>query len=438
MRAVRIAVLVWLLALSLSGSGGTGTDFIISLRDPNAAARIHQQHGTRPIRQVPGQPVWLVHSDATDVQRVLQNLQNDPAITAAEINRAIALNSPPANSINPALAQDMVSLLDGQTRTVFFGSNVLGVYVNQPALTAIRLGPTRSSTGAATRVGYIDTGVDPTHPALAPWLEPGIDLIGNGSVSEFDGLSQDMVSLLDQDMVSLLDQRLTFLLNQSMVSLLDQRAAPLPGAFGHGTLVAGAIHVVAPESRIVPIKAFDAHGGTTMFAIVDAVYRATRLNLDVLNMSFSTHAQSDALRAAVLAAQASGIALVASAGNNSQDTLGLVPAGYPNVYAVAATDFSDRLASFSNYGQSVAISAPGAFVVSTAPGGRYAAAWGTSFSAPLVSGAIALVAQTRGRGQAASAVVVNSADPIDQLNPGLEKRLGKGRLNVERAVNVAR
>ena len=108
------------------------------------------------------------------------------------------------------------------------------------------------------------------------------------------------------------------------------------------------------------------------------------------------------------------------------------------VVSVAATDFNDHIASFSNYGRSVSVSAPGAFVVSTVPGGRYAAAWGTSFSAPLVSGTVALLVSSYNRGQSGASQVINTADSIDAINPGFANLLGRGRIDAERALKVRR
>jgi subtilisin family serine protease len=254
-----------------------------------------------------------------------------------------------------------------------------------------------------------------------------------------------MAALLDQQMASLLDNRLVFVLDQVMAFLLNggsqnsQNSGTFPPDFGHGTLVAGVLHLVAPQARIIPIKAFDPAGHTNMFALTQAVYQAIQMRVDVLNMSFSMTQDSPVFRQALTNAAAAGIAVVASVGNNADNTVNDVPACYPNVLGVAATDFADRLASFSNYGPIVSVDAPGAFVVSTVPGGRYAAAWGTSFSAPMVAGEIALVASLRGQVPTNPTLqVLNTADPIDSLNPGYAGMLGKGRINALQAMRCAR
>jgi len=172
--------------------------------------------------------------------------------------------------------------------------------------------------------------------------------------------------------------------------------------------------------------------------VIDGVNRAVDMGVDVINMSFSTTTDSVTLRKAITRAHANGIAVAASAGNDGRDIGDAFPAAYKNVYGVAASDFQDRIASFSNYGKAVSITAPGAYVISTLPGGRYAAAWGTSFSAPLVSGTLALVASEHPHFHSQWAVVLNTADSIDALNPGHEHDLGKGRLNVRVAVEQGR
>jgi subtilisin family serine protease len=426
-------VLVSILALSRAESGGQ--QYIVTLKTGHAISAVNNAHGTHTIGHIPHTSIYLIENDGDD--RILNDLQNDKHVESVEKNAKVKLRSSQQASLNSGLAEDIASLIDGHTLTTFYGTSVLKSYVDQPALTLQHVNEARSlSTGAGTRVAYIDTGVDPYHPALRPWLDPGVDLLNNRSASELDGLSESMGSLLDESMGSLLDRRFFFILDAGMASSIDGGNAntALPPALGHGTLVAGTIHVVAPDARLVPIKAFDPYGYTTMFTIVEGVYSAKDLDVDVLNMSFSTAQDSVTLRKAIADAWASGVAIVASVGNDGKNLSNVFPASYPRVFGVGATDFSDHLASFSNYGKAVSVVATGAFVISTAPGGRYAAAWGTSFSAPMVSGAIALLAQSRGHGHANSSAVINTADDIDNVNPEYALQLGKGRINVRRAL----
>jgi len=446
LRVLAAAGILMLLLLTLLRAQSAGQQYIVILRNGEAVTPLNQLFGTEVVQHVPHSSVYLIQSGGTDLgDTLLAQLKSDSNVELVEKNRNVKLRSDSQAPLSTELVQQMASLLDGQTLTTFFGTNVLKAYVEQPALQLTHVNETRSlSTGAATRVAYIDTGVDFDHPALRPWLDPGVDLTGGQSASELDGLDQQMASLLDQQMASLLDQQMTslldkrflFVLDQAMVSLLDSDNAgsTFPPEFGHGTLVAGIIHTVAPEARIVPIKAFDAYGNTSLYTLINAVYEARDLGVDVLNMSFSTGADSDVFRKAIADAQAAGVAVVASAGNDARDADSSFPAAFSNVTGVGATDFNDRLASFSNYGKAVSVTAPGAFVVSTVPGGRYAAAWGTSFSAPMVAGEMALVASTGPRGRSVSLMVVNTADSIDILNPGFERKLGKGRINALQAL----
>ena len=428
------------LVMVLLRGGNGGVDIIVKLRNGHSVRELSENYGTRKAGYLANRGIWLIHvDDSTNGQAVLHKIQKEPAVEDAEIDRRVKLTSARLANVSPELVQDMMALLDGQTMTSFNGTTVLKAYAEQRAMTVIGADQVRKiSTGAGTRVAYIDTGVDPMHPALRPWLEPGVDVVNDRSASELDGLSQDMMSLLDQDMMSLLDHKLIFLLNRSLASILNSEAGScaFPPAFGHGTLVAGTIHVVAPDARLVPIKAFDAYGYTTMFNLIESVYKAIDLDVDVLNMSFSTMENSDIFRKSLDTATEEGIAIVASAGNDARDGNGLYPAAYPSVFGIAATDLNDRLASFSNYGTGVSATAPGAYVISTLPGGKYAAVWGTSFSAPVVSGAMALLASNRGHGKSSATLVINTADSIDALNPGYEKKLGKGRINVRQALRI--
>jgi subtilisin family serine protease len=434
------AVLAIGLVLGISPAAPRGTRFIVVLKDGNSIDAVNQAYGTSTLRQINGTSIYLVQTNTEDDGTILSQLANDGAVATAENNAHVKLQSPAQAPFDPSLAEGMAVLLDGTTLTTFYGTTVLRSYVDQPALNITRVSYVRKmSTGAGTHIAYIDTGVDFYHPALRPWLDPGINVLDNGTASELDGLSSG-ASLLNDQGCSLLDNRFSFVLDAAMASLLGGGApgGTFPNDLGHGTLVAGVLHLVAPDARIVPIKAFTAYGNTTMYALTEAVYQATQMGVDVLNMSFSTTQDSPAFRKAINDARAAGVAIVASVGNDANGTTPYYPASYQNVIGVAATDFNDHLAGFSNYGAAVSVDAPGAYVVSTAPGGKYAAAWGTSFSAPMVSGEVALLASLRGQGHTNSALVVRTADSIDSLNPGFERKLGKGRINALQAMKAAR
>ena len=398
--------LVLLLGISSAVSGQQNrTELIAILKGGQSIDQVNQANKTTTLEHIYGTNIYLLQPEGDETQ-ALRRLRNDPSLEAVELNSAIQLADSEETIFLLDDSEETIFLLD--KKTIFNGVEVPEAYAQQPALSIIEADQVRAiSTGAATRIATIDTGVDFNHPALRPWLAAGVDLVNGTSASEYDGLITDTGA---------------------------SSKAMIPSAFGHGTLVAGLIHVVAPNALIVPIKTFDPYGRTSLFKVVQAVYQAIELKADAVNMSFSSGEDSPALRAAVSAARAAGVAVVSSMGNGGMQTDVIYPAAYNGAYGVSATDFQDRLAPFSNYGKSVSISAPGANVISTAPGGRYASVSGTSFSAPLVSGTIALLASLQNRGVAKGALVVATAEPIDQKNPGFEKMIGRGRVNARLAL----
>ena len=216
---------------------------------------------------------------------------------------------------------------------------------------------------------------------------------------------------------------------------------------GHGSHASGTIAAtgdngrgvvgVAPGARILMCKALDSRGSGYLSDIVacmnDIVARRAEHRIRVMSLSIGG-AGSETLRAAVDNAHASGVLVVAAAGNRGDSSV-TYPAGYSNAVSVGATDRQDARASFSNSNDDVEISAPGVGIVSTVPGG-YATYSGTSMAAPHVAGAAALIGAKDGRaGAALRSALTSSADDLGAA--GRDPAFGFGRLNVCRALGGA-
>lgn len=356
-----------------------------------------------------------------------------PGIVCAEPDQDVELGE--GVGLDPgASAASVRDRLQDRGPIDYFGRPAHRGYATQPARSIVSLGEVQEERGllGAGVVAVIDTGVDPSHPLLQPSLLPGYDFTRDlPSASELADLGQSTVGLLDAQ---------AYKINQSTVGLLDQAGAALLSdpryvAFGHGTMVAGVVHLVAPRARILPLKAFGADGRGRLSDILRAVYFAIG-RAQVLQMSFSLSTPSDELSRAMSAAAGDGMALVASVGNDGQQRV-VYPAAIAGVMGVAATTDLDARAPFSNYGPEVVwVAAPGEAVLTTYPFGTYAAAWGTSFSAPFVSGTIALLLEQR-EACAGSCPPASIADAIGEAEP-LSPELGRGRLDVERAVEAWR
>jgi subtilisin family serine protease len=144
-------------------------------------------------------------------------------------------------------------------------------------------------------------------------------------------------------------------------------------------------------------------------------------------MSFGTLKDVNVLREAIQYAQKANVVLVASAGNNNT-SVAQYPAAYSGVLGTAATTLSDTKASFSNFGVNVLLDAPGQNIMSAYPGNRYSVVSGTSFSAPAVAGAAALVRSLRS----------TNVQGILISNSRYNGKLGYGRIDVLKSVQAAR
>ena len=331
------------------------------------------------------------------------------------------------------LDQQTTAVLDqlwDRTSMSYYGSTAWQSYLRQPAADIIRVRDTHCdlrSTGGGV-VAVIDTGVDVDHPTLKPFLVQGVDFTGGtGNGDEKNGVTQATTAVLDG--TNWVNGSTAAGLDQATTAVLDD---PKHAAFGHGTMVAGVIHLVAPSAKIMPVKAFKSDGTAFTSDILRAIYYSVNKGAKVLNMSFSRPTPSLEMKLALDYAALRGVVTVASAGNEGTSQL-RYPAAYDNVIGVAATTNDDVRSSYSNYGsQLVTAAAPGDGVITTYPWGTFAATWGTSFSTPMVSGAAALLVGIQGN---ASPTQVTAA--VKKAKP-LTSDLGAGRLQLYQTVAYGR
>ena len=299
--------------------------------------------------------------------------------------------------------------------------------------TAQKLAP---KLGAGVMVAVIDTGVDVQHTAFA------------GRLSD-PALWRDFVAQ-DNDPS-------------------EEGIGGTDAGFGHGTGVAGVVLQVAPNTKILPIRALGKDGSGDTTQIASAIKYAVSAGAQIINLSLGTIGFDCDLQKTIAQDVPDSVILVISAGNNNSTEI-TYPAATskqspnsiynknPEVRAqVEACDISpaqnshvkqrtigvgsvstlqtDQKSDFSNYGPGLELLAPGENILTTAPDGFVCSWSGTSFAAPMVAGAfaLALAEQTDSSKLLELAQnVVQTSDKIDDLNPSYpSESFGNGRLNIE-------
>jgi subtilisin family serine protease len=351
-----------------------------------------------------------------------------PGVVDVEVNALLSIGgSVPLESIPNGLNQ--------RSPVDYYGAPVWMGYAQQPAAGMIQLPEAQSQfqvTGQAV-VADIDTGVDFSHPALKAVLLPGYDFtrnqVGGNEMADVSNPAASSCSTcenagVDQSTAAVLDQSTAAVLDQSTAAVLDQSQY---SDFGHGTMVLGVVHLVAPTAMLMPLKSFSSNGTGSLSNILAAIYYGVQNNANVINMSFDFGSyDSSELAQAIAYAEKNGVVCVASAGNEGASTA-VYPAALAGVMGVGSVSDTDQRSSFSNFGAAdVWVAAPGENIISTYPYDTYASESGTSFTAPMVSGTVALILQMN-----SASTLQQAAAAIAQAQPlPASEQLGHGLLNV--------
>lgn len=356
----------------------------LNLQEPGATIdAVNQTYGTTTIRTLaaPGRAIYLLQVPAgVDVDQLVSAMENDARILYAEPNR---ITDAPEAIGRSGFAWGGFDPTPYNTQ---YPQTMLGL----PAAHAI-------SQGAGVVVAVIDTGVQLAHPDLAGHLTAArIDFVDGDNVPE------------------------------------DEFSGGNDYGAGHGTHVAGIVHLTAPQAQIMPIRVLDTDGRGYNFTVAEAILYAVEHGAHVANLSLGMpEMRSDFLDDVVELATQQGVVVVAAAGNldNTQQQF---PAATECALGVTAIDPDRVKASFASYGGWVSLAAPGVGIHSTLPVDGYGSWSGTSMAAPFVAGQAALLLSLNPNLEVVQVadLMGGTAVNLNPFNPTYLNQLGMGQIDV--------
>jgi subtilisin family serine protease len=371
---IAILLILCLLSSPLPISAGNSADYvadeiIVSVSDAEYLDQVIREYDLdpQPLDHFGANQIYLLRIlDGSDPEKLAKKIKKERYVEYAEANY-----------------YDGIPM--GMQRSSWAKAADESDYAEQWAADTIGLRAAHSVTrGAGVTVAVLDTGIDLNHELFQGRLVPGYDFVD-----------------LDND--------------PSEVLPLDEY-----GFYGHGTHVAGVIAMVAPESKIMPVRVLDEYGMGNVWVLARALQFAvdpdgnpeTDDGADVINLSLGTTQETKLLKEIVESINCSpnevveakkkdkkpkcdrGVVVIVAAGNTGEESESFPAAEAPKAkgaLAVAASTHDDELAAFSSRGSWIKIMAPGEDIVSSLPGGGYGAWSGTSMATPLVTGSAALL-----------------------------------------------
>jgi subtilisin family serine protease len=296
-------------------------------------------------------------------------------------------------------------------------------------------------------LAIIDTGIDYEHPDLqgSLWINLPEDLNGNRILDSAD------INNLDDDGNGYVDDVIGWDFTDAPRfadggDYLDPDNDPMDEYLGgHGTKIAGivaaqtansiGVAALTPGASVMNIRAGTAGGYLEEDDVARAVLYAINNGARVVNMSFGDVVVSRFLKDVIEYAYSEGTTIIASAGNSGTDVTHY-PSGLPQTISVGASDRSDQIAGFSNWGHTIDLVAPGVEIIAPRAGGGYEMANGTSFSAPMVTATAGLLLSKNPEYSAEEIRNLLKTSTEDIGIRGWDERSGSGRLNMYRASQI--
>jgi len=378
---------------SLSADGGYVPDEVL-VKVSNSASSVQRKSlgklgkVTDSGLLVSGGSVLVIQVPPGTVQQAIADLQKQPGVVYAEPNYYVT-------------AQDVIP------NDPAFPNQYGLLRINAPAAWEISKG------AAGVTIAIVDSGVDFHQPDLAAKIVVG-------------------------------------------ANILDPTAKPQDD-FGHGTLVASVAAAITNNhkgiagvswgARIMPVKVLDSGGNGTFLGVADGIIFAADHNARVINLSLSNptpispSTSTQTLCDAVAYAVGQGVVVVAAAGNYSSDVSFFFPAACPGALAISASDQNNHIAIFSNHGSGITLAAPGVDIIGDGllggGGPSLVTESGTSFSAPFVSGAAAVLLGIPGNGTYNDVVHELETTALDLGAPNFDPDFGFGLLQLDKALQLA-
>lgn len=398
-RFVTLILLAFILAVAAPvrrGSGANGDSFedgeiIVGLVAGADISAFNTRHGTTTKEQINGIGQYLLELAAgVDVEAKLVEIAADPEVL---------FSGPNYHFQNAEIRQQSQAYIDQQSQAYIDGNSPVNFF-GQTQLSRLHLTEAQQySRGTGIRVAVIDTGLDFSHPMFA----------GRIAYPNYDFVDEDG----------------------------DPREVAGGNGYGHGTFVAGLISLIAPNTTIMPLRAFGPDGSGTSFNIARAIRFATDNGAQVINLSFGLLSEDNLIEDALEYAY-SKTYLVASAGNDNLEMIHFPASEDSKTMSVTSVDANDIKADFANFNREMQVAAPGVDLYSAYPGGRWATWSGTSFSTALVSGEAALLLYLNPalNRSALNTIITTAGVKINAQNPGYSDKLGDVRIDFLTAIQT--